>query len=114
KAKVLAADPTHDVAVLKLEDPVQPPLTPEQVAKLGDSDKDRVGDWVLAIGSPFSLQKTVTKGIISAKGRHLTIQGKQYLNLLQTDALINPGNSGGPLLNLKGEVIGINVAINPN
>ena len=114
KAKILAADPTHDIAVLKLEDPIQPALTPEQVAKLGDSDKDRVGDWVLAIGSPFSLQKTVTKGIISGKGRHLTIQGKQYLNLLQTDALINPGNSGGPLLNLSGEVIGINVAINPN
>ena len=113
KAKVKASDSTHDVAVLELEQPVNPPLAAEQIAKMGDSDKARVGDWVIAIGSPFSLKKTVTKGIVSGLGRHLTIQGKQYLNLLQTDALINPGNSGGPLLNLAGEVIGINVAINP-
>jgi len=114
KAHVKAADSMHDVAVLELEQPVIPALTADEVAKMGDSDKERPGDWVLAIGSPFSLQKTVTKGIVSGVGRHLTIQGKQYLNLLQTDALINPGNSGGPLLNLSGEVIGINVAINPN
>jgi len=114
KAVVKGSDPSHDVAILQLVEPVQPPLGPDQVAKLGDSDKVRVGEWVLAIGSPFSLQKTVTKGIVSAVGRHLSIQGRQYLNLIQTDASINPGNSGGPLVNMKGEVIGINSAINPN
>lgn len=113
KAHLKASDPSHDIAVLQLDD-IKPPLTAAQVAKLGDSDKVRVGEWVIAIGSPFSLQKTVTKGIISALGRNLTIGQRQYLNLIQTDALINPGNSGGPLLNMKGEVIGVNSAINPN
>ena len=114
KAHLKASDPSHDIAVLQLEEPMKPPLTAAQVAKLGDSDKVRVGEWVIAIGSPFSLQKTVTKGIISAMGRNMTIGQRQYLNLIQTDALINPGNSGGPLLNMKGEVIGVNSAINPN
>jgi serine protease Do len=114
KAVVKGSDPSHDVAILQLVEPVQPPLGPNQVAKLGDSDKVRVGEWVMAIGSPFSLQKTVTKGIVSAVGRHMAIQGRQYLNLIQTDASINPGNSGGPLVNMKGEVVGINSAINPN
>ena len=114
KAHVKASDPSHDIAVLQLDDPIKPALTAAQVAKLGDSDKARVGEWVIAIGSPFSLQKTVTKGIVSALGRNLTIGQRQYLNLIQTDALINPGNSGGPLLNMKGEVVGVNSAINPN
>jgi Do/DeqQ family serine protease len=114
KATVKASDPSHDIAVLQLALPIQPPLSADQVARLGDSDRLRVGEWVIAIGSPFSLQKTVTKGIVSATGRHLTIQGRQYLNLIQTDASINPGNSGGPLLSMKGEVIGVNSAINPS
>jgi serine protease Do len=114
KARVKAADPTHDIAVLELEQPIEPALTVEQVATLGDSDKARPGEWVLAIGSPFSLQKTVTKGIVSGLNRHLSIQGRSYLNLIQTDALINPGNSGGPLIDMKGQVIGIAAAINPN
>jgi serine protease Do len=114
RARLKASDPSHDIAVLQLDEPIKPALTPAQVAKLGDSDKLRVGEWVIAIGSPFSLQKTVTKGIVSALGRHMSIQGRSYLNLIQTDAMINPGNSGGPLLNMKGEVIGVNSAINPN
>jgi len=78
---------------------------------LGDSDKLRVGDWVLAVGNPFGLEHTVTAGIISAKGR--IIGAGPYDNFLQTDASINPGNSGGPLINLQGEVVGINTAIAP-
>lgn len=79
---------------------------------LGDSDAIKVGNWVVAIGNPFGLDHTVTVGVLSAKGRPLTIEGKQFKNLLQTDASINPGNSGGPLLDLNGNVIGINTAIN--
>jgi len=82
---------------------------PYPAANLGDSDAVRVGDWVLAIGSPFGLQKTVTAGIISAKGRSIG-QGP-FDDFLQTDAAINPGNSGGPLVNMSGEVVGINSAI---
>jgi serine protease Do len=75
----------------------------------GDSDKLRVGEWVLAIGNPFGLQKTITAGIVSAKGR--SINNESYGNFIQTDASINPGNSGGPLFNLKGEMVGVNTAI---
>ena len=78
-------------------------------AKLGDSDKVEVGDWVLAMGNPFGLEGTVTAGIVSAKGRGIGITERE--NFIQTDAAINPGNSGGPLVNLDGEVIGINTAI---
>ena len=109
-AEVVGTDPTTDLAVLKID--------PEEVedliiATLGDTNAMRIGDWVLAIGSPLGFQGTVTVGIISAKGRSLQIdQNSPYLNdLVQTDAVINPGNSGGPLLNLAGEVIGINTAI---
>jgi len=80
------------------------------VAKLGNSDSMQVGDWVLAIGSPFGLQETVTAGIVSAKGRDI-VPGRQFQSFIQTDAAINPGNSGGPLVNMAGEVIGINTAI---
>ena len=81
---------------------------------LGDSDAIDVGDWVVAIGNPFSLSHTVSAGIISAKGRtreDVPLDPSGYYNFLQTDAAINPGNSGGPLLNLKGEVVGMNTAI---
>ena len=97
-------DTWSDVAILRMKDP--PRLT---AAQLGDSDKMDIGDWVIAIGSPFELEATVSAGIISGKNRGLEKirRGK----LLQTDAAINPGNSGGPLVNLDGEVIGINTAI---
>jgi len=108
KAKVVGRDPKTDLALIKISSIFKdlPTLT------LGDSDKMRVGDWVLAIGNPFGLEHTVTQGIISATGR--VIGSGPYDNFLQTDAPINPGNSGGPLVNLKGEVIGINTAINPS
>jgi serine protease Do len=105
KAKVLGADKKTDLAVLKLDDG----KGKFGYARLGDSDKMQVGDWVIAVGSPFGLQSTVTAGIISAKARQLG-QGP-FDDFLQTDAAINPGNSGGPLVNMQGEVIGINTAI---
>ncbi len=105
KARTIGRDPKTDLALIKLSTPVKD----LQPLALGDSDKMRVGDWVIAIGNPFGLEETVTKGIISATGR--VIGAGPYDNFLQTDAPINPGNSGGPLLNLKGEVIGINTAI---
>ena len=104
KAKVVGVDKRTDLAVLRLQGG-----GPYPAAALGDSDKMNVGDWVLAIGSPFGLEQTVTAGIISAKGRIIG-QGP-FDNFLQTDAAINPGNSGGPLINMNGEVIGINTAI---
>jgi len=79
-------------------------------AKMGNSDSMQVGDWVLAVGSPFGLSETVTAGIVSAKGRDI-VPGRQFQTFIQTDAAINPGNSGGPLVNMNGEVIGINTAI---
>jgi serine protease Do len=105
KAKVVGTDRKTDLAVLRL----QGSGAPYPAATLGDSDKLKVGDWVLAIGSPFGLQQTVTAGIISAKGRSIG-QGP-FDDFIQTDAAINPGNSGGPLVNMSGEVIGINSAI---
>jgi serine protease Do len=104
-AKVIGQDAETDLAVIKID--VNRPLP---AAKLGNSDSMQVGDWVLAIGSPFGLQETVTAGIISAKGRNIVPQ-RQFQSFIQTDAAINPGNSGGPLVNLNGEVIGINTAI---
>jgi serine protease Do len=105
KAKVIGRDPKSDLALIKISSIFKNlPTLP-----LGDSDKMRVGDWVLAIGNPFGLGHTVTQGIISATGR--IIGSGPYDNFLQTDAPINPGNSGGPLVNLEGEVIGINSAI---
>jgi serine protease Do len=105
KATVKGRDPKTDLALIQL---VNPPAD-LPFLKMGDSDAIQVGDWVLAVGNPFGLGHTVTQGIISAKGR--VIGAGPYDNFLQTDASINPGNSGGPLLNLKGEVIGINTAI---
>lgn len=104
-ATVVGTDPDTDLAVLKIN--AKKPLA---YAKLGDSDKMKVGDWVIAIGSPFGLSQTVTAGIISAKSRVFLSQSL-FSDFLQTDAAINPGNSGGPLVNMKGEVIGINTFI---
>ncbi|MCD6418082.1 Do family serine endopeptidase [bacterium] len=103
-AKIVGVDEKTDIAVLKVNAHNLP------AAKLGDSDKIRVGEWVLAIGSPFKLEHTVTAGIVSAKGRS-RMGITDYEDFIQTDAAINPGNSGGALVNLKGEVIGINTAI---
>jgi len=104
KATEIKTDPDSDLAVVRLADAKDLP-----VAKLGDSDKLSIGDWVIAIGNPFELETTVSAGIISGKGRELgSIRRAQFL---QTDAAINPGNSGGPLVNLAGEVVGINTAI---
>ncbi len=103
-ATVKGRDPRTDIALIKIN-----PEGSLPTAKLGDSDKLRVGDWVVAIGNPFGLDHTVTVGIVSAKGR--VIGAGPYDNFIQTDASINPGNSGGPLINLAGEVVGINTAI---
>jgi len=103
-AKLVGADEDTDLAVIKIDANKELPT-----AKLGNSDGVQVGDWVLAIGSPFGLQATVTAGIISAKDRSGI--GQQFQRFLQTDAAINPGNSGGPLVDLSGQVIGINTAI---
>lgn len=104
-AKVIGTDSETDLAVIKIE-----PKKTLRTAKLGNSDSLNVGDWVLAIGSPFGLEQTVTAGIISSKGRNID-RSRQFQSFLQTDAAINPGNSGGPLVNMAGEVIGINTAI---
>ena len=104
KGTVKGTDPKTDLAVIHVEAKDLP------VAALGDSDKIEVGEWAIAIGSPFGLEKTVTVGVISAKGRSGLGTGN-YEDFLQTDASINPGNSGGPLVNIDGEVIGINVMI---
>ena len=103
KARVIGADRRTDVAVIKIE------ASGLQAVTLGDATKLRVGEWVLAIGSPFGFENTVTAGIVSAKGRSLPQEN--FVPFLQTDVAINPGNSGGPLFNLKGEVVGINSQI---
>jgi len=106
--RVVGTDPRTEIAVVKIDEHGLVPIA------LGDSDALEVGDWVVAIGNPFGLSHTVSAGIISAKGRtekEVPLDPAGYYNFLQTDASINPGNSGGPLLNLKGEVVGINTAI---
>jgi len=109
KATVVGRDPRTDIAVLRVEEKNLPYLP------LGDSDALRVGDWVVAIGNPFALAHTVSAGILSAKGRTLAdvkgLDESGYYDFLQTDASINPGNSGGPLLDMAGNVVGINTAI---
>lgn len=104
KADNILTDPVSDLAVLRIHADRKLPI-----ATIGDSSQLEIGDWVIAIGSPFDLEATVSAGIISAKGRHVSLIDRS--RLLQTDAAINPGNSGGPLVNLNGEVIGINTAI---
>ena len=109
KATIVGRDPRTDIAVLRVEEKNLPYLP------LGDSDAVRVGDWVVAIGNPFALAHTVSAGILSAKGRTLAdvkgLDESGYYDFLQTDASINPGNSGGPLLDMSGNVVGINTAI---
>lgn len=121
RAKVIGTDPSTDIAVIKIESKDLPAVT------LGNSDAVKVGEWVVAVGNPFNLESTVTAGIVSAKGRGLGIIGQSRRNqmqptaaaagdsplesFIQTDAVVNPGNSGGALVNLKGELIGINTAI---
>ena len=108
-ATIVGTDSRSDLAVLKIKGKLPGDLTP---ATLGNSDITRVGEWVLAVGAPFNFTQTVTAGIISAKGRtRIDNDSDKYEDFLQTDAAINPGNSGGPLVNLSGEVIGINTAI---
>ena len=104
KGKVLGFDHETDIALIKIDAPQPLPVLP-----LGDSDQLKPGDWVMAIGSPFGLEQTVTVGIVSGKGRSLG--ASPYDDFIQTDASINPGNSGGPLINILGEVVGINTAI---
>ncbi|MFQ5802755.1 MAG: DegQ family serine endoprotease, partial [Candidatus Methylomirabilales bacterium] len=106
KARIVGRDPKTDLALLKID-----ATEPLPVAAMGNSDDLNVGDWVIAIGNPFGLSNTVTAGIVSAKGR--IIGAGPYDDFIQTDASINPGNSGGPLFNLRGNVVGINTAINP-
>jgi serine protease Do len=103
-AKVIGKDQKSDIAVVKIDAGRDLPAV-----NLGDSDRLEVGEWVMAIGNPFGLDHSVTSGIVSAKGRN--IGAGPYDNFIQTDASINPGNSGGPLINLKGEVVGVNTAI---
>jgi serine protease Do len=109
-AKLIGRDPATDVAVIKISGDNLP------VASLGNSDSARVGEWVVAIGNPLGLDYTVTQGIVSALGRDINIIRNQYgiEDFIQTDAVINPGNSGGPLVDLRGEVVGINTAIATN
>jgi serine protease Do len=108
-ARLIAFDEESDLAVLRLTSRAGVPAPP---VTFGDSDKVRIGEWALAVGAPFDQAQTVTVGVISAKGRHLDKNDRLSLqDYLQTDASINPGNSGGPLVNLEGEVIGINTAI---
>ena len=111
KGKVIGTDPTTDIALVKIDANNLPTI------KMGDSDKIQIGEWVLAVGSPFGddFRSTVTAGIVSAKGRNINIirdkNGLQIESFIQTDAVVNPGNSGGPLVNIKGEIVGINTAI---
>lgn len=107
-AQVVGSDRETDLAVIKIDPAKIGRALP--AAQLGDSDSTQIGEWVLAIGSPFGLEQSVTAGIISAKGRNI-VPGRQFQSFIQTDAAINPGNSGGPLVNMAGQVIGINTAI---
>jgi Do/DeqQ family serine protease len=108
QAKVIGADPTTDIALIKIEASDLQPIT------FGDSDKLKIGEWVLAVGNPFNLNSTVTAGIVSAKGRSIMTgesDKDRIMSFIQTDAAVNPGNSGGALVNTQGELIGINTAI---
>lgn len=106
-AELVGKDPTFDLAVIKIKAADLPTLP------LGDSDEARVGEWVVAIGNPLGFENTVTAGVISGKNRTLQAADVNFQGFMQTDAAINPGNSGGPLINLRGEVVGINTAIVP-
>lgn len=105
-AEIVGKDPKADIAILKIDSPDELPYIP-----FGDSDATKVGEWVLAVGNPFNLTSTVTAGIVSAKARDIDERDANYQSFIQTDAAINPGNSGGALVNIFGELIGINTAI---
>ncbi|GAG94447.1 unnamed protein product, partial [marine sediment metagenome] len=105
-ANIVLQEQSQDLAILKISSSRSLPA-----AKMGDSEMIEVGDIVLTVGNPFGLEQTVTMGIISDDRRDMTIEGRLYEDLIQTDAAINSGNSGGPLINIYGEVIGINTAI---
>src|SRR5947208_9772939 len=109
-AKIVGRDPATDIALLKIDDRNLPSIN------LGDSDRIRKGDWAIAVGNPFQFENTLTVGVISAKGRSLGLSEatRSFENFIQTDAAINFGNSGGPLININGEVVGINTAIRGN
>jgi serine protease Do len=107
-ARLIGRDPLTDSALIEL---TEKPRDPLPVAKFGDSDQIQPGDWVMAIGNPFNFSHTVTVGVVSATERPFPVAEQRWQNVIQTDAAINPGNSGGPLLNIRGEVIGINTAI---
>ncbi len=107
EARLVGKDPEFDLAVIRIDGRGLPTV------KLGDSDSLRVGEWVMAVGNPYGLEHSATVGVISAKGRMIQVGGRRFQNFIQTDAAINPGNSGGPLVNLNGEVVGINTAIIP-
>ncbi len=111
EAKIVGRDQLTDSALIKL---TELPNAPLQEAKLGDSSQMAPGDWVMAIGNPFGLAHTISVGVVSAIGRPMAMAEGRYEDVIQTDAAINPGNSGGPLLNLRGEVIGVNTAIYTN
>ena len=108
EAKLIGRDPTFDLAVIKIDE------KDLHVLPMGDSDSSQVGEWVVAIGNPLGFENTVTAGVISGKNRTLQAADVNFQGFMQTDAAINPGNSGGPLINLKGEVVGINTAIVPS
>src|SRR5262249_3147544 len=103
KAKVIGADKRTDIALIKIDAASLPAV------RVGDPNRLKVGEWVVAIGSPFGFENTVTAGIVSAKGRSLPQEN--YVPFIQTDVAVNPGNSGGPLFNMRGEVVGINSQI---
>lgn len=109
KAEIIGSDPLTDIALLKIKSNEKLPFL-----TFADSDKTQIGEWVLAVGNPFNLTSTVTAGIISAKARNLGAYGNQIDSFIQTDAAVNSGNSGGALVNLNGELIGINTAIAPS
>src|SRR5262249_26532973 len=111
QAKVVGRDPLTDSALIQL---IEKPKEPLPEAKFGDSSQMAAGDWVVAIGNPFNYAHTVTVGVISATKRPFSVTDGRTNDMLQTDAAINPGNSGGPLLNIRGEVIGMNTAIITN
>jgi len=106
-AKLIGKDPTFDLAVIQIDAKNLP------VLKLGDSDRTQVGEWVVAIGNPLGFENTVTAGVVSGKNRNLQAADVNFQGFMQTDAAINPGNSGGPLIDMRGEVVGINSAIVP-
>jgi serine protease Do len=108
EAQVVGRDPLTDSALLQL---IEKPNRPLPEAKFGDSSQMEPGDWVMAIGNPFGLAHTISVGVISATSRPFPVAEQRSANVLQTDAAINPGNSGGPLLNLRGEVSGVNTAL---